>query len=235
MVLPILSTLLFAEPALALQVVDASDGQTALAKISRQEVTRIAFERSRVLRVTGNSGEFLLEKDDERGQIFIRPSDPLSNKPVNLFLNSAHGTVALLLQPVDLPGDTIIIRETQSGATRRSRLEASGHHVRVLKNLLVAIADDRLPEDMQLRELTGPATLAPSPWPDARLGVQRRLIGAELVAERLKLINLGDAVRELDEAKLYQSGVMAVALEQTRLQPAQATNVFIIRERRSDD
>ena len=51
---------LLAEPALAQQLVDARDGGTALARVSRQDVTRIAFERSRVRRVTGNANEFVL-------------------------------------------------------------------------------------------------------------------------------------------------------------------------------
>ena len=62
--LPTLEMLLLAEPAAALQIVDARDGETALAKVSRQEVTRIAFERGRIRRITGNTGEFVLEKDD---------------------------------------------------------------------------------------------------------------------------------------------------------------------------
>ena len=84
-------------PATAQQVVEARDGATVLARVSRQEVTRIAFERSRVRRVTGNANEFVLEKDDERGQVFIRPADPQSTKPINLFVSSDRGTVSLLL------------------------------------------------------------------------------------------------------------------------------------------
>ena len=73
-----------ANPVHALQIVDAHDGETVLAKISRKEVTRIAFEHGRVQKVTGNAGEFVLEKDDEKGQVFIRPSDPQSVKPINV-------------------------------------------------------------------------------------------------------------------------------------------------------
>ena len=82
-----------------------------LAKVSRKEVTRISVDRGRIRKVTGNAGEFVLEKDDEKGQIFVRPTDPQSTKPINLFLTSDRGTVALLLQPVDTPSDSIVIRE----------------------------------------------------------------------------------------------------------------------------
>ena len=70
-VLPLLT--LLGDPAHALQLVDAQDGQTALAKLSRKEVTRIAFERGRVRKVTGSAGEFILEKDDEKGRFSSGP------------------------------------------------------------------------------------------------------------------------------------------------------------------
>ena len=150
--LPLLLPLLLGDPAHALQIVDAQDGQTVLGKISRKEVTRIAFERGRVRKVTGNAGEFILEKDDEKGQIFVRPTDPQSTKPINLFLTSDRGTVALLLQPVDTPSDSIVIRELKESSTAPTRLEASGRHVRTIKNLLLALAGDALPEDMEVKE-----------------------------------------------------------------------------------
>src|SRR5262249_24158764 len=97
---PLLACLLLAlsAPTLALQVVDAREGETAFAKISQKEVTRITFERGRVRKVTGNANEFLIEKDEERGQIFIRPVQPDVTKPINVLLTSDRGTVGLLLQ-----------------------------------------------------------------------------------------------------------------------------------------
>ena len=130
-----------------------------LAKVSRKEVTRIAIERGRIRKVTGNAGEFVLEKDDEKGQIFIRPVSPESTKPINLFVTSERSTIGLLLQPVDTPSDTIVIREARDSATGPARVERSGRHVRTMKNLLLAMAEDALPDDMEVRELgarTGP-------------------------------------------------------------------------------
>ncbi|MCE2692294.1 MAG: type-F conjugative transfer system secretin TraK [Rubrivivax sp.] len=156
--------LLLAEPAAALQIVDARDGDTALAKVSRQEVTRIAFERGRIRRITGNTGEFVLEKDDEQGQLFVRPIDPASTKPINLFLSTDKSTVALLLQPVDMPSDSIVIRQARAASDAPPRLESASRHVRMVKNLLLALAQDALPEDMEVREVARELLL----WPDTR-------------------------------------------------------------------
>ena len=230
--LPLL--MLLGSPAHALQIVDAQDGQTALAKLSRKEVTRIAFEQGRVRKVTGSAGEFVLEKDDDKGQIFIRPTDAQSTKPINLFLTSERGTVALLLQPVDTPSDSIVIREASDPRERSSaptRLEASGRHVRTLKNLLLQLADDALPEDMQALELARDITL----WPGTRLTLQRVLLGTGVVGEKYQLTNTGNTTMEVAETALFKSGVMAVSVEQSSLRPGEATNLFVIRERKSDD
>jgi len=202
-----------------------------LGKISRKEVTRIAFEKGRVRKVTGSAGEFVLEKDDEKGQIFVRPTDPQSTKPINLFLTSERGTVALLLQPVDTPSDSIVIREPRSSSAAPTRLEASGRHVRTIKNLLLALADDALPEDMEARELARDVAL----WPGTRLTLQRVLLGSGVVGEKYQLTNIGSATMELAEANLFKSGVMAVSVEQNSLRPGEATNLFVIRERKNDD
>jgi conjugal transfer pilus assembly protein TraK len=204
----LLPLLLLVDPAHALQIVDAQDGQTALGKVSRKEVTRIAFERGRVRKVTGSAGEFVLEKDDEKGQIFVRPTDPQSTKPINLFLTSDRGTVALLLQPVDTPSDSIVIREPRERSAAPTRLEASGRHVRTLKNLLLALAEDALPDDMEVKEPARDIAL----WLGTRLTLQRVLLGSGVVGEKYQLTNIGNTTLELAEAELFKPGVMAVSV-----------------------
>ena len=227
----LLPLLLLVDPAHALQIVDAQDGQTVLGKILRKEVTRIAFERGRVRKVTGSAGEFILEKDDERGQIFVRPLDAQSTKPINLFLTSERGTVALLLQPVDTPSDSIVIREPRGSSAAPTRLEASGRHVRTIKNLLLALADDALPEDMQASEPARDVAL----WPGTRLTLQRVLLGTDVVGEKYQLTNIGSTTMDVAEATLFKSGVMAISVEEPSLRPGETTNLFVIRERKNDD
>jgi conjugal transfer pilus assembly protein TraK len=219
------------QPALGLQVVDARDGETVLAKVSRKELTRISIERGRIRKVTGNAGEFVLEKDDEKGQVFLRPISPDSTKPINLFITSERSTIALLLQPVDIPSDAIVIREARDVAAERSRIERSGRHVRAMKNLLLAMAEDALPDDMELREPGRELAL----WPGARLTLQRQWLGAGVVGEKYLLMNAGASTLELAERDLFKRGVMALSIEQASLRPGESTQLFVLRERRADD
>ena len=61
------------------------------------------------------------------------------------------------------------------------------------------------------------------------------LLGAHVVAEKYRLANTGAAALTLHEPDLHKRGVMAVSVERASLQPGEATPVFVIRERRSDD
>jgi len=229
--IPLLLLLALSLPASALQIVDAKDGETVFAKISQKEVTRIAFERGRVRKVTGNAGDFILEKDEDKGQIFVRPAQAGSTKPINLFVTSDRATVALLLQPIDAPSDSIVIRESREAQASPSRVERSGRHVRTVKNLLLAMATDALPEDMQIRETTRELAL----WPGVRMTLQRVYLGAGVVGEKYQLANTANADITLNEPDLYKSGVMAVSLEQRTLRSGEATNLFVIRERQPND
>lgn len=229
--IPLLLLLALSAPASALQLVDAKDGETVFAKISQKEVTRIAFERGRIRKVTGNAGEFVLEKDEDKGHIFVRPAQAGGTKPINLFVSSDRSTVALLLQPVDSPSESIVIREGREVQVSASRVERSGRHVRTIKNLLLAMATDALPDDMEIREAARELAL----WPGLRLTLQRVYLGAGIVGEKYQLANTSNADVTLSESNLHKSGVMAVSLEQRTLRAGEATNVFVIRERRAND
>jgi conjugal transfer pilus assembly protein TraK len=227
----LLLALAASEPALALQVVDARDGETVLAKVSRKEVTRISVDRGRIRKVTGNAGEFVLEKDDDKGQVFIRPTAPDSSKPINLFVSTERSTIGLLLQPVDIPSDAIVIREARDATAEPSRIERSGRHVRTMKNLLLAMAEDALPDHMEVREPGRDLAL----WPGARLTLQRQWLGTNVVGEKYLLTNAGAAALEVAERDLFKRGVMALSIEQASLRPGESTQLFVIRERRTDD
>ncbi len=230
--LPALPLLLaFSTTASALQILDAKDGETVVAKISQKEVTRITFEKSRIRKVTGNAGEFVLEKDDDRGQVFIRPAQADNTKPINLFVSSDRGTVALLLQPIDAPSDTLMIREPRDATSTPTRQGRTSVHVRQIKNLMLAMAIDARPDDMEVRETTRELAL----WPNVRLNLQRTYTGGGIVGEKYQLTNHSGTEINVSERDLHKTGVMAVSMEQRQLSAGESTSLFVIRERRSHD
>jgi hypothetical protein len=74
-------------------------------------------------------------------------------------------------------------------------------------------------------------------WPGVRLTLQRMLAAAiAWWARSISSPTLGPPMLELAERDLYKPGVMAVSVEARRASaPGEATNLFVIRERRAHD
>ena len=222
--LPLLLALSF--PASAIQILEGVDGQTLLGKISQKELTRVTVERGRIKKVTGNAGEFLLEKDEDKGQVYIRPTTDTGTKPVNLFITTDRSTFTLLLQPVDVPAETIVIKD-RATRSEPGRMEQSSAYVRVIKNLLLTMASDTLPRDMEVREMAKEVSL----WKDARLLLTRTYRGQAITGEKYLLTNASGKPMVITEQELYKAGVIAVSVENLNLRPDESSNVFVIRER----
>jgi len=210
----------------AMQILDGVDGQTLVGKLSQKELTRITVERGRIRKITGNAGEFLLEKDEDKGHVFIRPALETATKPVNLFITTDRATFALLLQPVDSPAETIVIKDRSNKAEPTS-IERSGSYMRAIKNLLVAMATDALPSDMEVRETSKDIEL----WSGTRLQLVRTYVGSAITGDKYLLTNVSKKSMTVNERELYTAGVLAVSLENLDLAPGDASNLFVIRER----
>ena len=89
------------------------------AKLSQKEPTRIKVEGTAIGEVFGNvwqdktnpAGEVIVETDPAKGELYVRPVSASATKPINLFVSTTHATYTLLLQPVDMPADTIVLRD----------------------------------------------------------------------------------------------------------------------------
>lgn len=228
----VLALLLTASPLThALQTISARDGETVFAKIAQKELTRISVETGRIRKVTGNAGEFMLEKDEERGQIFLRPADPTSTKPINLFVTTDRTTMGLLLHPVDQPSDTILIREGADTPTRTPRTASASRHVRSLKNLLLTLASDSPNDDADAREPAVELRFRPG----LHMIRLRTQVGAHAIGEHYRVTNQTQVDLRLEPRDFDKTGVMAVSLEHPDLAPGTATSVFVIRERRAHE
>lgn len=79
--------------------------------ISKQDLTRITVKEDRILNVFGVTGEYVLEADEDQGQIFIRPAGLNNNKPIHLTLTTEGGhTQDLRLIPQDKKPEALILK-----------------------------------------------------------------------------------------------------------------------------
>jgi len=98
--------------------------------ISKQGLTRIAVKEDRILNVFGITGEYILEADEDQGQIFIRPSELNGTKPINLTLTTEGGhTQDLRLLPQDKNPEALILMaedKTQKNPFMRDGITRDG-------------------------------------------------------------------------------------------------------------
>lgn len=176
------------------------------------------------------SGELVLECDRDKGEVYIRPVGT-SIKPVNLFISSAQATYTLLLRRSDTPADTIVIRDPSARSVKADApgpAGSSASHIRAMKAMLVAMASDRVPNDVRVEEVNRPIPL----WLEARFSLMRRYAGRGLLGEKYLLQNTSQALMVLAEQEFDREGdqVLGVAIENHNLQPGETTNVFVIRQ-----
>lgn len=242
----------------ALQTIEARDGVAVEAILSIKEPTRIRIEGAPIVDVVGNvqagncgptgsslqagpplappmssaAAEVLVECDRDKGEIYVRPFGT-SSKPVNLFVASAHATYTLVLRRSDTPADTILIRDVtqRTAPTAQTAAGSSASHVRGLKALLVAMAQDRPATDVRVDDVQRPVLL----WSEARFTLLRRYEARGLIGEKYLLQNVSGAEMVLAEPEFDRSDdaaagqVVGIAVESPVLQPLQTTLVFVIR------
>ena len=96
-----------ARQAPAAQIVEAGDGGTIYARLSKKEMTRLALEHGRIAALRVREGELGMDPDEATGPLFLSVPDGTS-KPVNGFLTTDAGhTYTLVLQIVDAPADNL--------------------------------------------------------------------------------------------------------------------------------
>jgi conjugal transfer pilus assembly protein TraK len=211
-----------APAAQALQALEVSDGGTAYAKISADDLTRLTINNGRIASWHVPKGKLVIQKNAKSGELYVRP---LSREvPVSLFVTSERGsTYAITLMPVKMPAETILLNEARPKAP--PSIEHTGTRDTTIKDLMMAMAADHMPPDMEVRESSQSFSL----WQGARLTLMRAWLGASLMGERFDLTNTGKSSMRLVEQELFKPGVLAISIEKHELAPSESTRVFVVR------
>ena len=173
---------------------------------------------------------FPSEKNARTGQLYVRPLD--RGEPASLFLSADSGaTYALTLQPVDMPAESLILKDPARRAAKPSAAEQADSRQRMVKTMAMMMAADRLPTDMEVRERGETLRL----WQGSRFVHLRSWLGSAVVADLFQLTNTGNTEMRVAEPELFRPGVLAVGVENQALNPGEATRVFVIRQREGDE
>ena len=206
----------------ALQALDVSDGGTTYARISAEDLTRLSINNGRIASWHAPKGKLVIQKNAKSGELYVRPLN--RDVPVSLFVTSDKGsTYAITMMPVDMPAESIILNEARRQTP--STIERAGARDETIKALMLAMAADRMPPDIEVRESRQSFSL----WQGSRLTLVRSWLGTTLMGERFDLTNTGTSAMRVLEQELFKPGVLAISVEKHELAPSESTRVFVVR------
>jgi type-F conjugative transfer system secretin TraK len=200
--------------------------------ISREGLTRIKVQEDRILHVFGNAGEYVLETDEDQGQIFIRPipSEESSSKAISLTLTTEAGhTQDLRLIPKNQAPEAVILK-TDSAIKQEIEKEkrASAPLFREeVEGLILALQEGRIP--LSYKEM--PINLTTLQGPYQRI---RELQGQTLRGLTYHIQNKTQSQQVLSEPEVVQSvpfkehSVVAILISQKTLNPKEGTDVYVV-------
>lgn len=214
-------------PAHALQVVEGVEGKTLFVKVSLRDLNRISIEGGRVRLVKSADDAMLTgSADAATGQALIQP---LVKDPFGVFVFSQSGkTYTLVLQPQDIPGETIVIKESSATAPMSSQpgeIEKAASYQQAIKKMIQALAGERLPEGIEVKKTWEEIRL----WKGSRFALEQVLTGRTLVGEQYRLFNISDAPIRVAEQEFYKKGVLAVSVRDLTIEPGRSTQVFVVK------
>lgn len=206
--------------------------------VSRQGLTRITVKDDRILNVFGITGEYVLETDEDQGQVFIRPLGPGTLNPISLTLTTEKGcTQDLRLIPKDKAPEALILqadsteKETKLAQTLPSREE--------VEELLYACQAGRIPvgyilKPLDLKTLQQPYRLMRDIRNDPLREVPLNGFPLKgfplrgLTYEVKNTSNLPWILSESSFAEKLNEDVIAILMPQKLLKPGESTHVYIV-------
>lgn len=216
------------------EVIDASDGKPRSVVISANQFSRIAVEGGRIVSFVVSPEDLEYKEEPALGQVFVAPRRP-GQKAISAFVVTDSGaTHALVLEPRDVPLQTIIIREqrrvkaaeTDTRPVSRQSVERASSYDAALKRLVLAMARGERPPEFTVQD--GGNQLIPL-WREVRFVLVSVYRGRSLTGEFYRLTNVSNAPIRLAEQELFKEGVSAVSIELHELAPGQTTDVFVIK------
>lgn len=205
-----------------------NDIKVIKAEVSRQGLTRITVKDDRILNVFGITGEYVLETDEEQGQIFIRPMGQGSLNPISLTLTTEKGhTQDLQLLPKDKIPEALILQAAEpskeGSAKNRNQKAISRDEV---ESLIQAAQEDRIPVGYN----PIPLDIIPK-----KSGIQhkeykliREIRGPLLKGLTYEVRNTSQIPLIMAEQSLAEPDVVAVYMPLRLLNPGEKTHVYVV-------
>lgn len=206
------------------------DGNSRLeANIARDYLNRIAASNDRITQIFGDEATYTVQADENKGQIFIKPSEANGLKPISLTIITESGQVQdLTLKPGDKGASTIVLKgqKSESISPQKDSKTSAGFleltmpiqekMIRAMKMLVGGEFPER-EESCDRKEVDG---LKISHKKSYQIGSYK--------GHQYEITNSTETLFDLDERALYQPGDMSLSLERRVLGSGGSATLWVI-------
>lgn len=234
--------------------IDVRDGDTASVPVSIKDPTRLTLQGGKILKLYGDiydkesnqTGRVQVMPDPTTGEVHLQPTKVDGQfKPVKVDVRTERGTFGLLIEPAQIPGDTVVMvnkgkatpslsRTKDSVSTQVAEVKradvpevASSNYLRAIKGWMLAMSTNTAPEQIEVRPIGREIAL----WKESLFTLDDSWLGKQWVGDRFTLINKSNQAMVLDEREFYRTGVLAVTIAHHQLEPGASTPVWVLRTR----
>ncbi|MDP4154220.1 MAG: type-F conjugative transfer system secretin TraK [Bacillota bacterium] len=188
--------------------------------ISQTGLTRITVKEDRISNVFGVAGEYVMEPDETKGQVFIRPLEPVLN-PISITVTTEGGrTQDLRLVPKNQVPEAIILAEQKEEVEKAAQTLITRNEI---EDLLYAISEGRIPVGYQSVAIEIPA-------PEGPYRLISEVKSTKLHGLTYEVKNWGPIPWILAEsgfARKLNGDVIAVLMSSRLLKPGESAYVYV--------
>lgn len=206
--------------------------------ISQEGLTRIKVQEDRILHVFGNVGEYVLETDENQGQVFIRPkaSEEETNiQSISLTLTTEGGhTQDLRLIPkhqapeaIILKSDNALKHELEKDPFNGKKLSSAPLFLEEIEGLMQALQEGRIP--LGYKEMPINLTTLNEPYQRVREIQGEKLRGLtyqiQNKTQKLQVLSESEVVKALP---FKEHTIVAILISKKTLNPKEGANIYVV-------
>jgi conjugal transfer pilus assembly protein TraK len=159
---------------------------------------------------------------EQTGTVTLFVTDELGVNYKIVLVPRPIGAEDIILRP---PAEKVVVKKGADG-------KATSYQRRV-KDLIVVMADEESAAAANVERVNVNKEIPL--WQEARLVLVARFNEADIVGEKYRLTNVSGVAMVLAEQELYRRGVRAISIKNQALGPGEATDIYIVRERKENE